>query len=184
MGFHITHFVTLAILLLGASLEARFVSVGVERETLADSEFSFSFKKDGFVLNTTGIHAEVLSAPRHRLLGMQDVNVQAVRTVQQPGHVIPWHVHPRGSENYATIAGVIKLSISLEGLARPRRVISKLPPAYFTSIPQGIPHTVTCISKTPCVYHIFFNTADGGFALVENLPSNSRKMSTSSDIGY
>lgn len=159
---------TTIFLMVGLSSGSKFISIGVAREKLADSEFSFSFKKDGIPVNATGIRAEALAAPRHRLLGMPDVDVTAVRVVQQPKAVIPWHVHPRSAEHYATIKGVLKVTITLEGSFSPRRVVSKLPPAYFSSIPQGIPHTVTCISKTPCVYHIFFNSADAGTAFIDS----------------
>ena len=150
---------------------AKFMSVAVQRESLADSEFSWSFKKDGLTANITGIKTYALAAPRHRLLGMPDVDVTIVRVIQSPGFVIPWHVHPRGSENYATISGTLELSLTLElaGSLTPRKVVSMLPGGHASSIPQGLPHSVKCVSKTPCEYHIFFNTADGGFALTQPL---------------
>ena len=146
---------------------AKFVSVALQREALADSEFSFSFKDDGVTANLTGIQVFAISAPRHRLVGMPDVDVTIVRVIQSPEFVIPWHVHPRGSENYATISGTLQVSMTLElvNSLTPRKIVSKLPGGHATSIPQGLPHSVKCISKEPCEYHIFFNTADGGFAL-------------------
>ncbi len=156
---------TVGILL--AVSHAKFVSVAIQRDNLADSEFSFSFKEDGITSNITGIKVFALVPPRHRLLGMPDVDVTLVRVVQSPGFVIPWHVHPRGSENYATISGTLEVSMTLElvNTLNPRKIVSKLPGGHATSIPQGLPHSVKCISKVPCEYHIFFNTADGGFAL-------------------
>ena len=147
------------------------MAVGMLRESLADSEFSWSFKKDGLTANITGIKAYALAAPRHRLLGMPDVDVTLVRVIQQPGFVIPWHVHPRGSENYATISGTLELSLTLELVTSltPRKIVSVLPGGHASSIPQGLPHSVKCVSNTPCEYHIFFNTADGGFALTQPL---------------
>lgn len=147
--------------------DAKYVSIGMQRESLADDEFSFSFKEDGITANITGIKVYALTPPRHRLLGMPDVDVSIVRVVQQPGFVIPWHVHPRGSENYATISGTIQISLTLELVTTltSRKVVSKLPGGHASSIPQGLPHSVKCISDVPCEYHIFFNTADAGFAL-------------------
>lgn len=157
-------------MLLNASLGFKFVSLALERENLTDEEFSFSFMKDGFLTNLTGIEAYSLAPPlapprRNRLLVMKDVDISLILVVQQPGNVIPWHVHPRGSENYATISGKIQVSMTLEGLVGARRIVSKLPPGHATSIPQGLPHSVKCVSDEPCVYHIFFNSADAGFAL-------------------
>ena len=160
-------FLILSIVLLCTATQGKFVAVGVQREALADNEFSFSFKDDGIdAVNVTGIDVKLLAPPRHRLLGMSDVDISLVHVVQQPEFVIPWHVHPRGSENYATISGILEISMTLELLtsSAPRKIVSKLPPTHASSIPQGLPHSVKCISIEPCVYHIFFNTADAGFA--------------------
>ena len=143
-----------------------YVTIGDARNKLADSDFSFSFKKDSLSRNRSGIRTEQLIPYRNRILSMPDVNVQFARVFQEHKNVIPWHVHPRGCENYATIEGYLQVTISLEGMHRPRRVVSKLPPGHVAVIPQGIPHTVTCLSKKTCVYHIFFNNADSGFALL------------------
>ena len=153
-------------LIVGVSNAAHseFVSIGEARDKLADEEFSFSFKKDGAIGGGKGIRLEQLNAKNHRLLGMPDVDVSINRVFQDYKHVIPWHVHPRGSEHYATITGYLQVTITLEGMRKPRRVVSKLPPGHVAAIPQGIPHTVTCLSRTPCEYHVFFNKADGGFA--------------------
>ena len=151
-------------MLIGSSVGSKFVSVQAERNSLADQEFSFSFKHDARVVNAPGIRIENFSAPRHRLLGMRDVDVSITRIIQQPGRVIDWHVHPRGSENYATLSGHLQVSMLLEGAVNPRLIVSKLPPAHVFSIPQGYMHTAKCISDKPCVYHVFFNSADPGFA--------------------
>ena len=143
-----------------------FVSLGMQRYNLSDSEFSFSFSQDGFsTVNTSGINVYVLAAPRDRLLGMPDVNSVLVRAYQRPGFVIPWHVHPRGCESYATISGTIQITLILELVTamKPRKIVSKLPSAHAASVPQGMPHSVKCISDDPCEYHTFFNTADPGF---------------------
>ncbi len=157
--------ITIVGVLLSTS-HAKFVSVALQRDKLADSEFSFSFKEDGITSNITGIEIFALSPPRHRLLGMSDVNVALARVIQSPGFVIPWHVHPRGSENYATISGTLQVSMTLElvNTLTPRKIVSKLPGGHAASIPQGLPHSVKCISKVPCEYHVFFNSADAGFA--------------------
>ena len=142
-----------------------FVSIGDARNKLADSDFSFSFKKDSLAKNRSGLLIEQLIPYRNRILSMPDVNVQFARVFQKHRNVIPWHVHPRGCENYATIEGYLQVTITLEGMRKPRRVVSKLPPGHVLVIPQGIPHTVTCLSKKTCLYHVFFNNADPGFAL-------------------
>lgn len=164
-----THFllITILALVLTAS-NAKFVSVAALRESLGDDEFSFSFKKDGIsAVNDSGIEAFVIAPPRHRLFGLKDVDVSLVLIIQDSDFVIPFHVHPRGSENYATISGTIEVSTALEVISAftPRVIVSELPPGHVTSIPQGLPHSVKCISDEPCKYHVFFNTADPGFAL-------------------
>ncbi len=153
-------------LLCSPSSAYSFASIAAKRETLADNEFSFSFLRDAVPVNmSNGIRFDVIGAPRHRLMGMKDVDISFVRVVQPPGSVIPWHVHPRGSENYATISGKLNVRMTLEGTVSVRRIESILPPSHVTSIPQGLPHSPKCISKDDCVYHIFFNSADAGFAL-------------------
>ena len=143
---------------------SKFVSVAVKRDTIPDNEFAFSFDRDAANVSIVkGIVFQTVSAPRHRLMGMKDVDVAFVRVLHKPDAVVPWHVHPRGSENFATIHGTIEVSTMLEGATTPRRVVAKLPPAHVTSVPQGLPHTVKCISKNECIYHIFFNSADAGF---------------------
>ncbi len=161
-------FATTFFLLINGSLGygSTDVSISAIRESLADDEFAFSFKEDGVKANFSGIVAYSLAAPRNRLLGMSDVNVNLILVKQQPGHVIPWHVHPRGGENYATISGTIEVSMTLEGLRKPRKIVSELPPAHAFAIPQGYPHSVKCVSHKPCVYHIFFNAADAGIAFL------------------
>ena len=154
------------LLLLNVAHGVKFIPLGLERETVADNEFVFSFVKDGLLLNVSGIKAFQLQPPRHRLLGMRDVGVSLALIIQEPGFVIPLHVHPRGSENYASISGRIEITTTLEGIFNTRRVVSVLPPAHASSIPQGLPHTVKCVSTVPCVYHSFFNTADPGFARI------------------
>lgn len=156
------------------SSATHYVPLGDAKNSLRDSEFSFSFKKDAEVVTEKGIHAEFLSAKQHRLLPMPDVDVSFTRVYQEQGHVIPWHVHPRGTENYATIKGHLQVTITLEGFQRPRRVVSKLPPGHVAVIPQGIPHSATCLSKTPCEYLIFFNKADGGIAFFA--PGNTTRV--------
>ncbi len=141
----------------------KFKSVAVKRDELADKDFKFSFKRDGTVVSIGNIRAEFIRPPRHRLLGLKDVDITAIRVFQQSEAVIPWHSHPRGSENYVTMSGTLELTIKLEGLVNVRKVKSILKPGTVSSIPQGLPHTVKCVSEEKCVYHIFFNSADSGF---------------------
>ena len=157
---------TILCMAISSSSASRFVSVATKLNELADNEFSFSFDREA-INNTVadGIVFQVIGAPRHTLMGVKDVNIQFVRVLHRSGAVVPWHVHPRGSENFATIVGHIQVSTMLEGTFNPRRIVSKLPPAHVTSVPQGLPHSVKCISKKDCVYHIFLNNADPGFAL-------------------
>ncbi len=159
-------FVSTLCVLCTSTSGSEFVSVATKRATLGDNEFLFSFLRDAIPLNiSAGIRFDVIAAPHHRLLGMKDVDIAFVRAVQPPGSVIPWHVHPRGSENFARISGKLKFRMTLEGTTSVSRIESILPPAHVTSVPQGLPHSPKCISKDDCITHIFLNSADAGFAI-------------------
>ena len=150
-------------LAISSSSASKFVSIAAQRAALADNEFSFSFDKDALNVSITkGIIFQTVGPPRHTLMGLKDVDIVFVRVLHKPGAVVAWHVHPRASENFATIYGKIQVSTLLEGVI-PRKIVAKLPPGHVTSVPQGLPHTVKCISKNECIYHIFFNSADPGF---------------------
>lgn len=159
------------LVVLSSATEYPYVNLGLAKENLNDTEFYFSFKKDSRIADKgDGIRRETLIPDDHQLLRMPDVDVSFVRVIQQQGHVIPWHVHPRASEHYATITGLLQVSLTLEGTRAPRHVVNKLPPGHVGVIPQAIPHSVTCLSTTPCVYHVFFPKGDSGFAFFSTEP--------------
>lgn len=93
------------------------------------------------------------------VLGLADVQYIAVNVRMMSGVTFPTHYHPRGAEMITVVRGKSRTHMQNEA-GTPIKGTYRALESFI--VPQGLIHNFTCISKTPCLYHIVLNSADAG----------------------
>lgn len=128
------------------------------RALLSNKSYFINARK-GTVLRTNDYYAWIADLNKFPALATADVQyLMAVLTVF-PGKTFPENYHPRASEIITVTRGAARISFKMEN----GREVSNVLRAYQTTvIPQGLPHVITCVSKTWCRGVAVLNSADPG----------------------
>eukprot|EP00172_Hildenbrandia_rubra_P000788 Plantae.Rhodophyta-Hildenbrandia_rubra.ctg14442.p1 GENE.Plantae.Rhodophyta-Hildenbrandia_rubra.ctg14442~~Plantae.Rhodophyta-Hildenbrandia_rubra.ctg14442.p1 ORF type:complete len:228 (+),score=17.09 Plantae.Rhodophyta-Hildenbrandia_rubra.ctg14442:396-1079(+) len=106
-------------------------------------------------------------------LAVADVNFAFSQATVPPNTDFPTHHHPGATEFQLNIEGKFRNTIFQEGAAL-EPIVFETKPGQFTAFPQGLPHTTTCISRTPCKFIGTFNgPAPGTVFVTPGLPDAS-----------
>ena len=136
------------------------------RGALPDSAFRINPAK-GIVNTQPDFTTQNANLANFPALAGADVQTQIVRVFIRAGQSFLTHSHPRSSEALNLIRGVLDVSFTFEGSSNPRVVRNRLRAGESTVFPQGLVHSVRCVSKRNCMYVATFNSADPGFVLAQ-----------------
>ena len=139
-------------------------TAGSVRNALPDSAFKID-PRDGAVTRTADWTSRAATVADFPALGGADVQTLVSRTSIRPGKAFITHSHPRSSETLYLVRGRLNATFSFEG-ASPRVVTNLLSAGQATVFPQGLVHSVRCVSKSFCEYVATFNSADPGLVPV------------------
>lgn len=131
------------------------------RSALPDSAFRIRFSKAAQIVGPN-FRAQAASVDNFPVLGGSDVQSSIVRVRLGSGVTFPTHTHPRASETLYLQRGRARVSVRFEGLGNPRVVRNVLQSGQVTVFPQGLAHETKCISKVPCLFISYLNSADPG----------------------
>lgn len=134
------------------------------RGALPDSAFRIDPSK-GIVNKQPDFTTQNANLANFPALAGADVQTQIVRVFIRAGKSFLTHSHPRSSETLNLIRGVLDVAFTFEGASNPRVVRNRLRAGESTVFPQGLVHSVRCVSKKDCMYVATFNSADPGFVL-------------------
>lgn len=132
------------------------------RSKVPDSAFLIDFSKA--LKHNRGSFKEQFGNLNTFPVGGADVQLSISRIQVESGGNFPSHSHPRATEVIYVRKGVVRTKLRFEALpfAKPRIVTNIVKASQVSVFPQGLAHEVTCISKYPCTYIAFFNSADAG----------------------
>lgn len=159
-------FVFLYLLSLGhASIPSMGLETVVsERASLNASDFKIIPAK-GVLFRTDAFVARIANLGNFPALAGADVQTQIVHVTVKGLKHFPNHYHPRGTEYFYMLSGVVRVTMKTEG-RMPQTFVNVLSRNQATVFPQGLIHTIECISKRYCNYASTFNTANPGLVLL------------------
>lgn len=148
---------------------ASIPSMGLEtvisaRASLNASDFKIVPAK-GVLFRTDAFVARIANLAKFPALAGADVQTQIVHVTVKRRKRFPNHYHPRGTEYLYMLSGVIRVTMKTEG-RMPQTFVNVLSRNEATVFPQGLIHTIECISKSYCNYASTFNTANPGLVLL------------------
>lgn len=137
------------------------------REKLEDKDFLINYNKAAQT-KTNYFLAQAASANTFPVLGGQDVQAATNRIFLKYRAFFPTHTHPRATETLYLQKGALRTKLKFEGLSKPRVVSLKVRHSEVTIFPQGLAHSIQCLSRSGCLYITFFNSADPGITGAPN----------------
>ena len=109
-----------------------------------------------------GFRAQAANVNNFPVFGGQDVQASTNRIFLKYRAFFPIHTHPRATETLYLQKGAVRTKLRIGGLSEPRVVMLHVKHGQVTVFPQGLAHSIQCLSKTGCIYITFFNSADPG----------------------
>ena len=119
-----------------------------------------------------GFLAQAANIANFPVFGGQDVQSATNRIFLHSHAAFPTHSHPRATETLFLQQGKLVTQLRQEGLLDGEAVKLIVKEGEVTVFPQGLAHSIKCVSSCDCVYITYFNSADPG---VSAAPDFKRK---------
>lgn len=118
-----------------------------------------------------GVTVQVGDVTAFPSLALPDVSMAFAQATIPAGADFPQHEHPLATELLLNIAGLQRVTIFQELTLPP--LVFNTRPGQIVTLPQGLPHITTCLSKnSPCRFISSFNAPSPGVVFVTaGLPS-------------
>ena len=133
-------------------------TVETEREKLSNADYNIN-PRNGVAVRTPGFTAYLAEIPKFKALGTADVQFGYADIMLKSGQTFPTHYHPRGAEILTVLHGAAQVTFTMEN---GRKVSNRIGWSRVTVIPQGLPHTIKCVSKQNCRMIATLNSAKAG----------------------